>query len=240
MQKGLPTIPGSGPGPSTLIKYDADTDTGYFGSLGSTAFFSYSDVIAAAKTPLPGVAANQTAANYWMKLYSKGKVLYMPRNIIRTGTTWADIYRAGMVYGIDGPGIYNPATGPVNQLTKMVLTSADQTKFVFIVRMISGYADNPAPTTGLLQPRIVASEYTQLRERLSSNNAPAGWTWYPTGVIGSIGGLTLAMETVGPTPTQGILLNNNANYLMRTIWDITTNQFCNFYPVLELVEIIAP
>lgn len=232
-----PDIPGNGPGPGTLLKYDADNDAGYFGNLSDGSFFTFSQVEAAAKTPLPGTAVNRTVANYWIKAYWKGKVIYMPRYPIRSGTTWADIYRAGMVYGIDGAGSYIPSTGAVNQLTTITLTASDLTKYVYKIRMISTYGVNPLPAA-LVQSQIAVSEYTLIRERLApTNNSPAGWGW---ATIGTISGQTMGYESIAGSPVRGCMVNNNGNYLNRTLWDITTTTFCQFYPVLELVEVIKP
>lgn len=232
-----PDIPGNGPGPGTLLKYDADNDVGYFGTLADSAFFTYSQIEAAAKTPLPGTAVNRTSANYWIKAYWKGKIIYMPRTVIRSGTSWADIYRAGMIYGIDGPGSYVPTTGAVNQLTTITLTASDMTRYVYKIRAISAYGVNPLPAS-LLTAQIAVSEYTLIRERLApSGNAPAGWAW---GAIGTISGQTMGYESIAGSPIRGCMVNNNGNYLNRTLWDITTTQFCQFYPVLELIEVIKP
>lgn len=236
-KSNLPVIPDNGPGPQNLMKYDELNDVGYFGTLTEAEFFTYTQVEAVAKTALPGTAANRTADNFWIKAYWKGKTVYMPRRVIRTGTTWTDIYKAGMVYGIDGDGRYIPPSGAVNQLTKITLTSANQTKFVFKVRMIGSYGIDPLPSI-LSSTQTALSEYTLIRERLlPANGAPAGWSWV---TLGSIMGQTLGWETNPGTPVRAAMLNNNTNYCYRTLWDISTSSFCSFYPVLELIEIIKP
>lgn len=231
----LPSFPDSGPGPTTLAKYDPDNDAGYFGTITETSLFTYAQVEAKAKTPLPGAASNRTN-NAWIKAYWKGKIVFMPTKTIRTGTTWADIYRAGFMYGIDGNGRINPATGPVNQLTKITLTDGSNKQFVFKIRAVSGYPDDPAPAAPL-QSRTILSEYTCIRERLApTGNAPVGFAW---AALGTISGQTMSPECLADG-TKAMMLNNNSNYTMRTMWDITTSSFCNFYPVLELIEVINP
>lgn len=230
----LPVIPDNGPGPTTMLKYDPNNDAGYFGIVTFADFFTIDAIEVIAATPLPGTATNRTATNYWFKTYLKGKIIYILKQVVRSGTSWADIYRAGFTYGVDGPGLSPPATGPVNQMRVLTKTAQNGTIFKFKVRMIQAYGIDPY-TTPLVPAQTATSEYSLLRERLQpTQNNPVVWA-----TQGSISGQTFGFEKRN-TGTEGLMLNNTTAYLGRTSWDINTTGFCQFYPVLELIEVIKP
>ena len=229
-----PTVPDSGPGPTEMVQYDPDTKAGYYGQVPFVDLFTIEEIEAIALTPLPGAATNRTSANYWFKTYLNGKVIFLPKFTVRTGTTWESIYKAGFVYGVDGPGKSPPASGAVNQMRVLTKTAQDGTVLKFKVRMIQAYGVDPYPAS-LLPAQTALSEYNLLRERLAPTQGnPVVWSNQ-----GGIGGQTFGYEK-NAAGTQALMLNNNGTYLYRTSWDITTNQFCQFYPVLELIEVIKP
>lgn len=229
-------MPDSGPGPQGFKKYDAVNDVGYYGNIPLSDLFTIEAIEAMAVTPLPGAPNNRTSANRWIKANFKGKVIYMPYNTVRTGTTWADIYRAGFMYGVDGPGRVPPASGPVNQLRTITKTSGNGTVYTFMIRAVRSYATDPYPVS-LVTADILSSEFSQTRERFNdpSQGGPANFYWEILG--NGLGGQTLGPES-SIAGTNALMLNNNSSYLRRDSWDKTTTSFCNFYPVLELVSVV--
>lgn len=92
----------TGPGPQKLIM--GDWYAGYFGFVSNQDFASRDDIIAASG----GLTAAQIAQykygqTGWYKFVYKGRILFFPN--VRTGyAVYADIYNAGMAYGMDGVG----------------------------------------------------------------------------------------------------------------------------------------
>lgn len=230
-----PTIPNNGPGPTTLIKYDETTGAGLFGDLDNAGFITPEQIEALSSTTLLGTAVNRSVSRLWVKYLFNGKVVYVPKRVIRTGTSWNNLYEAGFVYGIDGPGAYpSVPSGPVNQLKTITLVANDGSTCKFKVRLISGCTTDPGTTIGT-DPTVRNSEWSKLVER----------TWPTSGIdtvwaaYGSPGGSVLGKES-RPTYTEYTvgLAGNNLAYYRGYVQKVTAN--AAWLPVLELIEVINP
>lgn len=111
----------SGPGPQTL--QCGDFKLGFFGYVSMAELFSAVELVAL----VPG--ANSANAFTWCKYIFEGKILFVPNTFVGV-VTWANLYSAGMVYGVPGPGPKPAAVSPVPQDKK--LTKGD---FDFIIRL---------------------------------------------------------------------------------------------------------
>lgn len=96
----------TGPGPQKLLM--GDWYAGYFGFVSNQDFASREDIIGANS----GLTAAQIAQykygqTGWYKFVYKGRILFYPN--VRTGyANFADVYNAGMAYGVDGVGAIVP------------------------------------------------------------------------------------------------------------------------------------
>lgn len=131
-------VPRRGAGPNDITV--GDYEYGYFGSLLSADFIGTTDL--ASRVGLTGGVV-VTASPLWHKYARKGKVLYVPNRGLISSMAWNSLYNAGIVYGVDANNKgaqFVPSPG-VNQLRKITIGS-DQ----YIVRLMTGYSDNPADT----------------------------------------------------------------------------------------------
>lgn len=80
----------------------------------------------------------------WLKFASKGKILYVAKQPLRHSISWEDLYQAGLVYGVDGPGPSpSPSGSPVNQLRALTLG-----EHFLTVRLLTGGDADPAAEAG--------------------------------------------------------------------------------------------
>jgi hypothetical protein len=116
----------TGPGRSTILR--GDWNIGLMDIITSSQLFTASEL----KTALGlgvgfGGNVNDAVAGHWYKFIRRGKIIFIPTApLSNTGTIrWTDLYNAGLVYGVDGPGaapfnlttagLTPPVTAPVNQ-----------------------------------------------------------------------------------------------------------------------------
>lgn len=212
-----------GPGPQTL-QYGED-NLGFFGEVTSQDLMR-GDLLAAAVGLTTGTSQNEVTN--WLKFSHYGKVLFIPKKSLRFSLTWNALYAAGLVYGIDGPGLYTSTiAGPVNQKKIIVIG-----KNAFIVRLMTGAKQNPYTELGGewsdLMYRVGAFSPLPIEER---------WANYSTAELNSGDGSAGSRTHMQETP-----VSNTANRLVRYAADSTTTYTANttstllgWRPVLELI-----
>lgn len=118
----------SGPGPQILA--DGDLEIGYYGTIDDIDFINGASLATfiglTAGTPYVG-------AGQWFKFAYKGKTLFIPVQPLRYTVSWADVYRAGAVYGVDGPGDPGAAGAGVNQ-QRIITINGER----FLIRLMTG------------------------------------------------------------------------------------------------------
>lgn len=126
-------VPRRGSGPQVL-QY-GDYEYGYFGALTALEFLGTGNIRSQVGMTAGTVVTN---APTWHKYARKGKILYVPNKALANYISWDQLYTAGLVFGVDGPGLgsFLPAT-PVNQL-RTVTKGID----TYIVRLMTGYNDD--------------------------------------------------------------------------------------------------
>lgn len=226
--KELPPVPDSGPGPAALIQWDEDTQAGLFGLIPASQFITQAQIEALATTTLTGTLVNQTNQT-WAKYIHHGKILYIPTRTFRTGITWDVLYRAGFVYGVDGPGAYPALSGPVNQKRIVEFVDTNNKTWRYYVRMVKVATTEPVTDLANTAPQVRQSEYACLVERT-----------YPTI------GVDLKWATYG-SPSEGVNgLNSRVTYTeYNTIANGNSNAYTRGFnakvtpsgwlPVLELI-----
>lgn len=199
--------PNSGPGPTTLKV--GDTELGYFGRVASSALMSY----VALRTHLTTTAWQTNTDMGWLKFMFKGKVLFIAQTWCYHNVSWQDVYKAGAIYGVNGPGAYPaPAGTPINQY-KPVTIQADDKQWTLVPRMMQVAASDPYIRTATVE----GSELSELIGRCTVYEAFPGAGLFDNLTREEIGlnrvhnGLT----TLTPTTTQCIL----AGYPAGNVWD---------------------
>lgn len=154
-----------GAGPSKLIW--GDERYGYYGMLTTPEFLSYGDIYAAALTPV--LPASPTACN-WHKFIRHNKIIYVPDR--RLGQCrWTELYSAGFVFGVDGPGPANMigALTPVNQKQLIFFQGSN-----YFPRLMRGYWDKYEDlaklVVGDVPPITPTSAFTTLNPLPGSTN----------------------------------------------------------------------
>lgn len=207
----------SGPGPQTL--QCGDFKLGYFGYVSMVELFSAAELVAL----VPG--ANNANGFTWCKFIVEGKILFVPNAYVGT-VTWANVYSAGMVYGVPGPGPKPAAVSPVPQDKK--LTKGD---FDFIIRlptMVDGgnnWVHSAVPagehctlflsqTTSLYVPPVI-----KLGQAMST------WSLAPSSSY------VLFMDT----DARGCAVTSTSSATTRST-SLAITDICSWRPVLELVK----
>lgn len=130
--------PNSGPGPIKLAV--GDEQLGYFGEVSETELTTYT----ALKTHL-GFTQGIVTSGSWLKFFWKGKVVFLSKTWCYAGLTWENLYKAGGVYGVDGPGNYpSPVGSPINQYKPMTITGTDRSWKLIPRTVISALTDPSA------------------------------------------------------------------------------------------------
>lgn len=104
-------LPEYGPGPQTLR--GGNFDVGFFGEVEDDELFT-GTALSSELEFTSGTLTNDQLD--WLKVAYEGKVLFIPRRVVRTTVSWLQLYQAGLVNGEDGPGIVPTGQEPVNQL----------------------------------------------------------------------------------------------------------------------------
>ena len=124
-----------GAGPNNFL-YGNDK-LGYYGRLLASEFFSSNKIVAALKS-LSGIPTAVVSPG-WHKFARNGKTLYVPEQSFGL-VQWNALYKAGAVYGVDGPG---PEGGrgtlaAVNQKVTVELNGDE-----YLVRLPLGIKNKP-------------------------------------------------------------------------------------------------
>lgn len=222
----VPTVQVSvnGPGPVELLRGDAMC--GYYGQVPSEEMLTNAELHAMVNV---GTLINQVTK--WDKFIFKGKILYLPRTPCISNATWNTLYNAGLIYGVDGPGLPK-GIAPVNQL--VVVTKGN---FDFKVRTLRAGTD-PDYTYMSGGENDYKSELRRLQGAL-----------YYGGIVPAQGvfcfnSLTISESTAGVSGTTANGILAEANTTLTTItsttpYVITANTRTNnagWRPVLELIQ----
>jgi hypothetical protein len=139
-------FPYTGPGPQTLLR--GDFNSGYFGVLTVGDFFTATSF----KTAVAGPGTVNASATHWIKVASRGKILFIPNHPIATAVTFEQLFAAGLVYsGIpqeDWPTQATVGRTLVAQ-NKTIVKNDD----VFNVRLLSSRKDRKSNS-------VVLAEYS--------------------------------------------------------------------------------
>lgn len=124
----------TGVGPSVAsLQYDPITDTGYYGEVSSTLFYTGTQVSTACAVT-SGTLQNDTGG--WLKFYWHGQVLFIAKRTFRYSISWDQINSANAVYGVN-----LGSTGK-----KTITHSGSSTSYD--VNLMKGAVKDPSPASG--------------------------------------------------------------------------------------------
>lgn len=94
-ERAMAYVPYTGPGPTELAV--GDWEAGYFGEIEVNDFLPIKLLKQTVGLPLTNGTITDKATN-WLKMAYKGKILFIPDNVIGEGY-WLSLYNLGLVYG---------------------------------------------------------------------------------------------------------------------------------------------
>lgn len=219
--------PNSGPGPKTLLF--GDEQLGYFGELTSASFLTVPELQRQLNF-YSGVPSNVNMV--WVKVFSEGTVLYIPKQPVATDISWETLYGAGLVFGVDGPGLppdSTPVTPAVNQLM-LVAAGGRQLK----VRLFKNSLTENNQVVTWTDPDTQLSEWPKLSAAMITQvpNAPGTPKW---NIYNNENNLFAASEYTSTQSSGGpsrirTMTNNAVSRVVRP--DIIGR---TWFPVLELL-----
>jgi len=244
-------LPRTGHGPQSLTW--GDYDWGIYGTINPEDFINHADLAKAVNAP--GAYYSTTALAQWVKFSRNGKTLFVPRRAITYSVSWSQLYSAGLVFGVDGPGPHSNQLPEVNQ-RKTIQIGGDE----YIVRLPTGFDDRNNPSR--LVPEFQAGGFTLTNGgpyRKYSELADLFWSLYnqfPTDRTRSMSGI--GYLTYPYTPSAGPIMqlqeinvydkngyspvafsssNDVQPYTKSTsVPPSSTSNSYGWWPVLELVE----
>lgn len=168
----------TGVGPSVAsLQYDPITDTGYYGEVSSSQFYTGTQ-ISTATGVTSGTLQNDTEG--WLKFYWHGQVLFIAKKTYRYSLSWDNINSANAVYGVN-----------LGSTGKKTITHASGTKYD--VKLMKGAIKDPSPASGggrqwneLLHRVCTGTETGQIGDNWASfdpntglgiNNSNGSYTW---------------------------------------------------------------
>ncbi len=137
----------TGAGPKNLTM--GDWDMGVFGYIESVDLFKPDDVFALTNTTPVGL--NNPSDYGWIKMAYKGKVLFIAMQPTRWNVSYAEVYAAGLVFGVNNNGPIVPSgKTPVNQFKPIMRNG-----FNYIPRILKGLADDIAAAPANIATNIM-------------------------------------------------------------------------------------
>lgn len=133
------TVERKGAGPNNLM-YGNDR-LGYYGRLKASDFFNSTKIVAALKS-LVGIPTAVVTPG-WHKFARNGKTIYVPEAAFGAAQ-WDSLYKAGVVYGVDGPGGPHGSLPNTNQKVVVELNGDE-----YMVRLPLGVKNDPSDVVDL-------------------------------------------------------------------------------------------
>lgn len=216
-----------GPGPRELKR--GTWQRGWFGKVSNEEMFTAADV----RGLVSKLSMFSWNPDYWDKFIYNGKILFIPNKSMGYATLTA-LYQAGIVYGVDGNGMYVPSgAGATNQLTK--IRKGD---FEFIIRLPRLVDNSASLNTG--------SYVGELRSTMARMLEGKGTSY--TNVIDGKMDYRQTTGAMSTTQREGTwcssIYNNNTSF--QTYWDGNSPEYntgtinSNNYPFIPVFELVQP
>lgn len=236
----IQAVPRLGPGPSEL-KY-GDYNYGYFGTVASNDFINTNNLRAALNFQF-GLGTNLSPT--WHKYVRNGIVYMVPNTCLGQTIQWTQIYSAGIMFGVTGPGNHQVGATPTDQ-RKTVTIGSD----VFIVRCMKGYSDDitrlvPNAAVSATEPAEYSNEwndfiypilkYVPTAQRLVNVASQDAVTSFPGPQNGYTG---VAIQEISDHASIKVVRRGQSGETRASVTARSANTdayYCSWWPILELV-----
>jgi hypothetical protein len=232
----------TGPGNNTVLR--GDWNAGYMGFIPAAQMFTISGLRAAVGSPSIGGAPADGTMTGWYKFVFKGKILFFPNApfTAQGGATWSQIYNAGLVYGVDGPGAapFNltavgaqPAINTLVNQKKVVTVGSDS----FLVRIPK---NSTLPTDQNVPDRTTfkGSEWCELMCSMTTAILAADVPLLQPFKWGDASGVPyplMATQHFSGTSNMSVSNSNWSDVFGRAITGSAAGAWISWVPVLELI-----
>lgn len=214
----------TGVGPSAAsLQYDPITDTGYYGEVSSTQFYTGTQISTACAVT-SGTLQNDTEG--WLKFYWHGQVLFIAKKTFRYNLSWDQINTANAIYGVN--------LGSTGKKTITHIGSSSD----YDVKLMKGAMKDPSPEYGN------GRQWNELLYRVCAGTETgeigADWaTFNPStdlGINTGNGSYTWCQEVYQPSTADRVLLGGSL--LSSLTYSTSSNTATSFgwRPCLALVR----
>ena len=205
----LETILGGARKSSTINPGVINAGNAAFGYYGEVPTFITGSLLASRVGLTAGVLINDSTP--WLKFSLNNKLAYIPKLPIRHSLSWADVYRAGCVYGIAGNGAFPPATGGVAQNKRVNVNLID-----FYVMLLRIKDADPTST-----PIVNGSTYDLFRKCRNDWGSNWGVQTYSSSELGFPTSLTEPAAYNFLLNTYSSNANNRLNFQFNSLTSIS-------------------
>jgi hypothetical protein len=223
-KKGGVVYPESGPG--TKILQFGNTSAGYFGEVSSAELLTYSQA-----WTLSGLVNGTLYTNeaVWLKFFIDEKVIFVSKRNLAVNMSWDQLYAAGVVFGVRGPGSAPAAAGPVDQFRMTMVKEGDR-NWPLKMRLLRGLNAESLDSTANEN-----SEWTRLMCRMSTSGVAPIWAPVPISEF-TAGAITSAvMDTWTRSANYTVTRGSGTNW--EAVTTLPRAQVTYWRPVLELIDI---
>jgi len=215
---------------SDELQQEHPTGTDFLGEITADNFIT-GDALASAVGLTAGDSENSNTP--WLHFVLDDTELLIPKKPLRGNITWAALYNAGLVFGVDGPGAY-PLASNVNQYRTVAIKGK-----LYLVRLLRGYntLNMPAQASVVIMP-VAASDQSEWNQLIYPvcNGTWASYSASDMQFTNSTGGQSWCQETVVVTPVQHLLRGISSYSDSVTRNDSTSVSYRAWRPVLERID----
>lgn len=214
----------TGVGPSVAsLQYDPITDTGYYGEVSSTQFYTGTQISTACAVT-SGTLQNDTGG--WLKFYWHGQVLFIAKKTFRYNLSWDQINTANAVYGVN-----LGSTGK-----KTITHSGSSTSYD--VKLMKGAVKDPSPDSG------GGRQWNELLYRVAAGTETgeigANWATFnlntDLGINSGNGSRTWCQEVYQPDTANRVFRGYVSLSYFDSSASSSTNTYYGWRPCLALVR----
>lgn len=120
-----------------------------------------------------GILSNAANKDAWLEFVIDGTEVIVAETYVRYNLSFNNLYSAGLVYGVDGPGTVVPASvTPINQLRTIILGGKTYAVRLMSASCVEGFNTGPSGL-GSDAPVVRRSEYARLMYPISDQSIPS-------------------------------------------------------------------
>lgn len=219
----------SGPGPKSL--QSGNKTIGFFGEVAPELFITGTQALDHIGLTA-GTNRPNNATTPWLKILYRGKVLFMPRDTLKSAISWEQIYAAGAMYGVDGVGNF-PYGTPTNQYKPFKFMEGGR-ELTFIPRTIMGAATDPTTTAAIADIDRIPNEWFEIMGGLTQGSL-ASYTMTQLGQT-AFNTMSHTQTSAYSSTASSVSRGNNSTY--NTLDQVRAKNYSTnrvWKPIFELV-----